>query len=298
LTSEEYSFDKPYPFGFLLALNQLNISSKEAIMLGDSVEKDILGANNVGITGVLLSNKKLDSKKISLIKPNFQIKSLTELENLINEINVSSSEGYTKYNCMFKHDNLTKYNNIFLKINPFREKLYDLGLIGAYKNKVGFGNISTRINNNSENYFLISGTKTGNFMKLRLKDYSLVIDYDISKNELTCKGETKASSESLTHAVTYELNSNINAVIHIHSKKMWDFYLDKVPTTSKDATYGTPEIAKEIKRLYSEDEFSKTQFAVLGGHEEGLLVYGSSLDEAYEVLMEYLCYYNQSIKKA
>jgi L-ribulose-5-phosphate 4-epimerase len=38
----------------------------------------------------------------------------------------------------------------------------------------------------------------------------------IRKNSLTCQGQVKASSKSLTHAAIYAANPRVKAVIHVH----------------------------------------------------------------------------------
>lgn len=49
INSETTGFKKPNPIIFQAALNHANVASKNAIMIGDSLEADILGANAVGI---------------------------------------------------------------------------------------------------------------------------------------------------------------------------------------------------------------------------------------------------------
>ena len=45
---------KPVPFGINLALKKLNISKNEAIIIGDQIFTDILGANLLGIKSILV----------------------------------------------------------------------------------------------------------------------------------------------------------------------------------------------------------------------------------------------------
>lgn len=45
---------KPLPFGINLALKKLNISKNEAIIIGDQIFTDILGANLLGIKSILV----------------------------------------------------------------------------------------------------------------------------------------------------------------------------------------------------------------------------------------------------
>ena len=49
VSSEETGFEKPAPIMFNLALEKLKIRPNEAAYFGDSLERDILGAANVGI---------------------------------------------------------------------------------------------------------------------------------------------------------------------------------------------------------------------------------------------------------
>jgi ribulose-5-phosphate 4-epimerase/fuculose-1-phosphate aldolase len=122
------------------------------------------------------------------------------------------------------------------------------------------------------------------------KDYSFVSSWDIDNNSLKCSGGTKASSESMTHGAVYDCNSQIGAVVHIHNLKYWKTFINKLPTTNKHATYGTPEIANEIKRLYKETDFKTKKVAVLGGHKEGIISFGKNIKEAYNNILKY---YNQ-----
>ena len=52
----------------------------------------------------------------------------------------------------------------------------------------------------------------------------------------------------------YECSSDTNAIIHVHNIDMWKNLIDKLPTTNKEISYGTPAIAKEIKRLFLESK--------------------------------------------
>ncbi|MBV9384959.1 MAG: class II aldolase/adducin family protein, partial [Chroococcidiopsidaceae cyanobacterium CP_BM_ER_R8_30] len=135
--------------------------------------------------------------------------------------------------------------------------------------------------------FLISGTQTGHLSCLTPSHYALVIDFDINKNSLTCKGPIKASSESLTHAAVYDASPAVNAVIHVHHFGLWRRLMNKVPTSPTDLPYGTPEIAKEIIRFFKEDNLIEEKILVMGGHKEGIIAIGRNLSEAGEVLLKY-----------
>jgi putative hydrolase of the HAD superfamily len=53
VTSEEIGIEKPDPKIFLAALEKISLNRTECIMLGDNIEKDIQGANKIGIDACL-----------------------------------------------------------------------------------------------------------------------------------------------------------------------------------------------------------------------------------------------------
>lgn len=193
-------------------------------------------------------------------------------------------EGFIKFNCNWIKTDPLPYEQIN-EINTFRNKLFQAGLIGAYENGIGYGNISIRHEKKS---FIISGSMTGKWEQLNENHYVLVNEYCFKNNSLTCKGPIKASSESLSHAMVYECSSEINAVIHIHNLNLWKKLLHKMPTTQETISFGTPEIAFEIKRLFRENNVQQEKIIVMGGHKEGIITFGKDLPEAYNVLLEKL----------
>jgi ribulose-5-phosphate 4-epimerase/fuculose-1-phosphate aldolase len=168
------------------------------------------------------------------------------------------------------------------EINRWRNILFNHKLIGVYPNGIGYGNISIRL---SGKEFLISGTSTGHLENLTTQHYSTVIAYNFTENTLTCKGPIKASAESLTHAAIYEMDHYTKAIIHIHNKPMWDKLLNKIPTTSADIEYGTPEMALEIKRLFDTTDLIDKKILVMAGHEEGIISFGKDLEEAGDLIL-------------
>lgn len=80
-TPFETSFLKPDPKAFLFVLKQLKISPKEAAMIGDETERDLIPALNLGMRAFLIER---EDKNIGIL-PNKIIKlsSLKELENYL-----------------------------------------------------------------------------------------------------------------------------------------------------------------------------------------------------------------------
>lgn len=189
-------------------------------------------------------------------------------------------EGYIKFDINWEMGN--PLSDVKLSdLMVWRDKMCDLGLIGFYEDhQVGYGNISVK----TANGFIISGTQTGHLPLLKDEHYTLVDEYNISKNSLHCIGPVKASSESLTHAAIYECSSDIKAIIHIHHKYFWNNSLNKIPTSSAQVPYGTPDMAKEIFRLYKETSLSSDKIMNMAGHEEGIISFGKTLAEAGKII--------------
>ena len=192
-------------------------------------------------------------------------------------------EGYIKFASHWqKSDSLD--NAEIESLNRWRRPLYDAGLIGHYEEHgIGFGNLSVRAGN--EGQFIISGSQTGHLPDLGVEHYALVEDYDIDRNRVSSVGAAEASSESMTHAAIYELDPEIGAIVHVHDEKLWAVLKGSAATTDAAVAFGTPDMAREIRRLWRESDFRKTGIAVMAGHESGLVSIGSNLQEATERIL-------------
>ena len=194
-------------------------------------------------------------------------------------------EGYTKYECDWRHGPALPADAIS-ELNDWRNRLHEQGLIGYYpEHRVGFGNVSIREGDSST--FIISGTQTGHIETTDERHYARVIRCDIEANRVLCEGPVQASSEALTHAAIYALDPGIRAVAHVHDAALWDELIDRLPTTSREISYGTPEMAREFRRLYAETDFPALGVAVMGGHEEGLVAFGRDIKEACLRILRY-----------
>jgi L-ribulose-5-phosphate 4-epimerase len=169
------------------------------------------------------------------------------------------------------------------ELNAYRRKLLEQRLMGVDSNGVGFGNLSVRDGRTTS--FYITGSATGGLPELTPTDCVRVVAYDFEKNWLRYKGTSIPSSESLTHAAIYESDPTAAAVIHCHDSILWRTLLDHLPTTSRAAAYGTPEMAYEIMRLLKMSDMRKKRIFVMAGHEGGIVVFGRNLEEAFNALM-------------
>jgi L-ribulose-5-phosphate 4-epimerase len=187
------------------------------------------------------------------------------------------TEGYIKFQCNWENEEIRIPEDLFFSLEKERSRLYELGLIGMYPDGIGFGNISVRTEGSS---FFITGCATGQFDKLNQSHYSLVSAYHFAENSISCKGLTKASAESLTHAAVYEALPEVGAVVHVHCFELWEKLLNNYPTTSVEIEYGTPEMALAVQSLAARMGISDEKIIIMGGHREGILAYGKNLEEA------------------
>jgi len=201
-------------------------------------------------------------------------------------------EGYTKYQCDWRRAPAMPAGEI-CDLIEWRNRLYDAGLVGYNEQHgVGFGNLSIRVDGDGGEIgaakFIISGTQTGQIPRTNEAHYSRVTACDIDGNHVACEGPVQASSEALTHAALYQLDSGICAIAHVHSGILWRNLMHEVPTTGEGVRYGTPEMAREFLRLYRETNLPDVGIAVMAGHDEGIVAFGRSLEQAAQRILRFV----------
>ena len=160
----------------------------------------------------------------------------------------------------------------FEELNACRQELRRLGLLGVDESGVGFGNISLR--DGATDSFYITGSGTGALPALTLRDYSKVVAWDFERNWLRCEGRVIASAESLTHAAVYSMDAEVGVVLHGHDDALWHDLLGQGWATAVDVPYGTPEMAREVQRLFRETGVRTTKLFAMTGHADGIVVFG------------------------
>ena len=197
------------------------------------------------------------------------------------------AEGVIKYQLEFIPaaaitENLTE-------LNVWRSILYGLGLIGqdaSLYEGYGFGNLSRRSHINDQ-HFYISASQTGQLPVLQPAHYCCIQNADIAQNSVQASGLLKPSSEALTHAMFYQLDSSVRCVIHVHSSRLWHFGLQHdYPYTAKTIEYGTTGMAHEVRRLYQSSGLAKSRTLVMAGHTDGVICFGDSIDQAGLALVQ------------
>jgi len=202
---------------------------------------------------------------------------------------MNETEGVIKFQLDFEQGGALEFPQIE-SIELWRQRLMRLGLIGQDDSRyegIGFGNISRRVNYPGASHaFVISGTQTGQLQQMDAEHYALVTDCDPQRNWLQAQGPVKPSSEAMTHAVIYHRVPQAQAVVHVHSPELWHHAPQiGLAVTNPAVGYGTPQMATEIERIIDAG-LPRGNTISMGGHEDGVITWGESLDAAgNEVLM-------------
>jgi len=179
----------------------------------------------------------------------------------------------------------------------WREILARLGLLGqdpARYGGAGYGNVSARLGPfgdvpRGRRRFLVTGTQTGGRRQVTLADFCVVEQYDLARNRVRSTGAVAPSSEALTHGALYDIAPAARAVLHAHAPEVWRAAPRLgLPVTDARARNGTPELALEVQRLYRETALPSLGILVMAGHEDGVLTFGASVEEAAAILVRQL----------
>ena len=204
---------------------------------------------------------------------------------------MAKQEGIIKYQLRYTQSASMQEDQL-AEINTWRGLLYARQLIGQDPDRYGgygYGNISQRIPPIEapvhHRMFVISGTQTGELADLKPDHYALVLECDPDRNLVVASGPVRPSSESLTHGTLYDLDSSLRFVMHAHSPEIWRCAsLLGLPITDEQVAYGSPEMAEEVRRLFRDSDVCDRHVFSMGGHEDGIVSFGRTADEAGNAL--------------
>lgn len=182
------------------------------------------------------------------------------------------------------------------ELAAWRRLMIEVGAVGrdpARYDGAGYGNLSARVGpypgERGRRPFVITASQTSSSDPLSKAELCLVERYRPSENRVWSRGPKLPSSESMTHGALYDLSPAIRWVFHGHVPVVWRAARQlRLPTTAPEVGYGTPEMAREVGRLYRETSLSEGRLWVMGGHEDGIIAFGRTAREAGGVLMEAL----------
>jgi L-ribulose-5-phosphate 4-epimerase len=178
----------------------------------------------------------------------------------------------------------------------WRRIMAQTGLVGRAPHLyagAGYGNVSGRVgppgSPMGHRAMLITGTQTSSFADVDLDDFCLVERYDYRRNRVGSVGLVEPSSETMTHGAIYDLSPHIRYVFHGHGAVIWrQARALGIPLTDPSVAYGTPEMAEEVQRLYRSTALSQVRILAMGGHEDGIVVFGHTAEDAGSVLVAFL----------
>lgn len=207
-------------------------------------------------------------------------------------------EGVIQFETLHEQRSLEprRYGELACELIAWREIMALTGLVGQDADRyegAGYGNVSCRLGPRSSaigrRSFLITGSQTSGKRCIGLADFAVVDGYDFSANGVRSHGMVLPSSESMTHAAAYDASPLVQCVLHAHSPVLWQRRKALgLPETDPSVSYGTPEMALEVGRLYRESVLSERRVLAMGGHEDGIIAIGRSPSEAGGTLLQWL----------
>jgi len=210
----------------------------------------------------------------------------------------AADEGVIKFAVAHRREPLDarRYGDLAAELAGWRRVMAMTGVVGqetARYGGAGFGNVSARVGPPASplgrRAMLVSCTQTGGQEDVRLDDFCIVECYDIAANRVESRGLCQPSSEAMTHGAIYDLGPHIRAVLHGHAPLLWRRARElRIPCTAPGVAYGTQEMAREMARLYRASALPEQQILAMTGHEDGVIAFGRSVDEAGQVLVTYL----------
>jgi hypothetical protein len=195
------------------------------------------------------------------------------------------------------------FGELACKLIAWREIMALTGLVGQDPTRyggAGYGNVSSRSGPANaplgRRSFLITGTQTAGQRTLTLQDFSFVERYDYGRNRVRSRGRVRPSSESMTHGAVYDLAPHIRCVLHAHCPVLWgQAGRLRLPTTDTRVAYGTTDMALEVRRLYRDTVLPERRIFSMGGHQDGIVVFGRTIEEAGGVLLSWLARAYESV---
>lgn len=140
-----------------------------------------------------------------------------------------------------------------------------------------YGNLSRR----TDDGLLVTCTQTSGLDALDEEHFTRVTEWDLAANRLRSTGPCRPSSETLTHAMIYEAVAQARWVFHAHAPEIWERSGElEIPVTDPRAEYGTPEMARAVAETLKAMGHPASGVLSMGGHEDGIVAWGTSAEEA------------------
>jgi ribulose-5-phosphate 4-epimerase/fuculose-1-phosphate aldolase len=143
---------------------------------------------------------------------------------------------------------------------------------------LSYGNISARAPSGEGFWMSASGVDKSTLVEIG-RDILLVRGYDLDRRLIKVSvppgiAPRRASVDAIEHALIYEENPGVGAIVHIHA------WIDGAPATQINYPCGTYELARAVSLLVR--QAPDPTRAIVGLRNHGLTITGTSLENIFE----------------
>jgi len=166
---------------------------------------------------------------------------------------MAESEGVIQFSCRLAAPSAELPAGLARSLLAWRAVLRRLELIGQAPERYGgcgYGNLSRRLPG-AAGRFLITASQTSGLADAGVEHLVCVEHCDPARFAVEAEGSLPPSSETLTHAMLYAGDPELNWVLHGHSPEIWEnAKAIGLPSIGADVDYGSPRMAVD-GRLHS-----------------------------------------------
>ena len=195
---------------------------------------------------------------------------------------MAETEGVIKFSYSLSRPGEALPGGVARPLLAWRSVMRRLDLIGRAPGRyggLGYGNISRRVPGQPES-FIITASQTSGVADAGEGELVRIRRFDLRRFRVEAEGALPPSSETMSHAMIYTADPEVNWVLHGHCPEIWEnARAAGLPAISADIGYGTPGMAEAVADLLRRDRSRPLVFVTLG-HEDGVFACGASAGDA------------------
>ncbi|MCY3640271.1 MAG: class II aldolase/adducin family protein [Gammaproteobacteria bacterium] len=193
---------------------------------------------------------------------------------------MAETEGVIQFNYCLAAPSAELPDDLVQPLLAWRTVLRRLELIGqagARYGGLGYGNVSRRVPG-AAGGFVITASQTSGIADAGIEHLVWVRHWDLGRFRVEAEGALPPSSETLTHAMLYAKDPQVNWVLHGHCPDIWqNAAAVGLAAIDADVGYGSPEMAAAVATLLRTHCVRPLVFVTLG-HEDGVFACGGSAE--------------------
>ena len=203
---------------------------------------------------------------------------------------MAETEGVIQFSCLLAPPSAELPDCLTRPLLAWRAVLRRLELIGQKPERyggLGYGNLSRRVPGAAER-FVISASQTSGIAEAGVEHLVCIRRCDLGRFQVEAEGALPPSSETLTHAMLYAADGEVNWVLHGHCPEIWQNAEPAgLAAICAEVGYGSPQMAEAVAALLHSNRTRPLAFVTLG-HEDGVFACGGSAEEAGGALVSAL----------